>query len=93
MTNEEYKKIANIQGEIYTLEKLLEAMKGCSPSLGMDMKIKTGYSDMGHDIMRNIDLDGDIASEVFSDMRQIINNRLEKARKKFESIKIDGLLV
>lgn len=89
MTNEEYKKIASINGELSTLEDLLKTMKGCSPSSGMSIEVKTGYSDMGHDITRTIDMKNDIALDCFCAIRKVIESRLEVVQKKFDSIKVD----
>ena len=88
MTNEEYKNISSIKGELSTLEYLLKTMNGCSPSSGMSIEVKTGYSDMGHDITRTINMEDDIASDCFSEMRKVIESRLEIAQKKFDSIKV-----
>ena len=88
MTNEEYKNISRIKGELSALEDLLKTMKGCSPSSGMSIEVKTGYSDMGHDITRTINMEDDIASDCFSEMRKVIESRLEIAQKKFDSIKV-----
>ena len=89
MTNEEYEQIASINGELSALEDLLKTMKGCSPSSGMSIEVKTGYSDMGHDITRTIKMKDDIALDCFCAIRNVIEGKLEVVQKKFDSIKVD----
>ena len=91
MTDEQFKKLSKIQGEIHDLEELERSLDGCSPSLGMSINCKTGYSDMGHDIERHLNIKGDIALECWCAIRDLTRNRLTEMRKKFEKIKIEGV--
>lgn len=91
MKKEEFSKISRIHGELRSLEELIDKMKGCSPSSGMEVECKTGYSDMGRDITRTIKIDGDIALKCFSAMREVLEKSLIKAQKQFDAITINGL--
>lgn len=91
MKKEEFSKISKIHGELCSLEDVLEEMKGCSPSLGIEIKVKTGYSDMGRDITRTIKMEGDMASDCFGAMKDVIVRSLIEAQNLFEAITIKGL--
>lgn len=91
MTDEQFNKVLKIQGELHTLEKLDKSMNGCSPSSGFSMKCKTGYSEMGRDIERSIEMDGDTALECWCAMHEVIRTRLKEMRKRFIEIKIEGV--
>lgn len=91
MKKEEFSKISKIHGELCSLEEVLEEMKGCSPSLGIEMRLKTGYSEMGQDIIRIIKMKGDLASDCFGAMKDVIVRSLIEAQNSFEAITIKGL--
>lgn len=91
MNKEEFSEIANLHGQLCSLEELIDKMKGCSPSLGMEIKVKTGYSDMGLDITRSISMDGDIALKCFYAIGDVLKNSLIESEKAFKKIAVNGL--
>lgn len=91
MKKEEFSEIAKIHGELCTLEELLGLMRDCSPSSGMDIELKTGYSDMGRDITRKIRLKDDIALKCYGAIKDVLVRSLIEAQNLFEAITIKGL--
>lgn len=90
MNKEEFSEIAKIHGQICSLEEMIDTIRNCSPSLGLEIEMKTG-SDMGHDIPRRIRIKGDIGLNCFCAIKGVLENSLIEAQKAFEAITINGL--
>ena len=86
MDKELYEKAVTLQGEIKALEYELESTRDGSPNSGIEITVKTGYSDMGHDITRNMKLSGDMACDVWYLIRDVLKKRIHELEVEFEKL-------
>ncbi len=86
MKKQLYEKAVSIRCEIDDLQRQLDGCKQISPSSGLKISVKTGYSDMGKDIERHLSLRGDIALDVWCAARKVIEQRIQELEKEFEKL-------
>lgn len=70
-------------------EELQEQLKNLdkgSWGLGAEIKLKTGYSDMGHDFTTTVKLEKDIALEVLGAVKDIIERHIEMLNEEFNEL-------
>lgn len=86
MRIEYYNKANKIRNEISYLNELLDSTEDGSPSCGLVIVVKTGYSDMGHDITRSMQTRDDLATEIWCIVREHIKGKINKLETEFEEL-------
>ena len=86
MRIEYYNKANELRSKISYLNDLLDRTEGCSPSCGLEIIVKTGYSDMGHDITRSMQTRDDLATDIWYMVREHIKGKINKLETEFENL-------
>lgn len=81
-----YNKANKLRNEISYLNELLDSTEDGYPSCGLEIVVKTGYSDMGHDITRSMQTRDDLAMEIWHLVREHINGKINKLETEFEEL-------
>lgn len=68
------------------LKEQLNNLEAGAWGLGIKIEVKTGYSDMGRDFTRTIELKGDIGIEACSAIKEVILKSLEALDKEFKEL-------
>lgn len=84
MEKEYYEKARLLNNEIDNLKYLLKSTSNGSPSCGLEIIVKTGYSGMGHDL--NMKTRGDLSMEIWRMVREHIQSKIDKLEKEFEEL-------
>lgn len=86
MEKEYYEKARLLNNEIDNLKYLLKSTSNGSPSCGLEIIVKTGYSDMGRDLTCNMKTRDDLAIEIWRMVREHIQSKIDKLEKEFEEL-------
>lgn len=86
MDRGKFKRAAELNSEIDCLQSELNGRRDTSPQNGLEIKVKTAYSDMGRDIERTMRLRGDIASDVWFSIREMIEKRIKELEQEFDKL-------
>ena len=68
------------------LQEQLKNLAQGSWGLGAEIKLKTGYADMGHDFTTTVKLEKDIALEALGAVKDIINRHIDALDKEFNEL-------
>ena len=86
MRIEYYNKANKLRNEISYLNNLLDSTENGSPSHGLKIIVKTGYSDMGYDFTCEMETRGDLAMEIWCLVREHIKGKMNKLETEFEEL-------
>lgn len=86
MRIEHYNKANKLRNEISYLNNLLDSTENGSPSHGLNIIVKTGYSDMGHDITCEMETRDDLAMEIWRIVREHIKEKINILETEFEEL-------
>lgn len=86
MRIEYYNKAKELRSEIGYLNDLLDRTEDGSPSCGLEIIVKTGYSDMGRDITRSMQTRDDLATEIWRMVREHIKGKINNLETEFENL-------
>lgn len=68
------------------LQEQLKNLNQGSWGLGAEIKLKTGYADMGHDFTTTVKLEKDIALKALSAVKDIIERHIDVLDKEFKKL-------
>ena len=85
--HEQNKKAVEIKDKIFSLRKNLEDLKGGYWDK-TKIELKTGYSDMGMDIIRSTVFDEEIGYKIRDFITDIISNKIAELEKEFENLQL-----
>jgi len=85
MEEEKYKRAVEIKGKIFSLRRNLEDLKGGNWD-ETQIKLKTGYSDMGMDLTRSTVFDEEIGYKIRDFINDIIKKKIAELEKEFENL-------
>lgn len=86
MEQEKYKRAVEIKNKIGSLQKNLKDLKGGYWDK-ICIELKTGYSDMGRDIItRSTVFDEEIGYKIRDFINDIISNKIAELEKEFENL-------
>ena len=86
MDQEKYKRAVEIKDKISSLQRNLEDLKGGYWNKTC-IELKTGYSDMGRDIItRSTVFDEEIGYKIRDFITDIISNKIAELEKEFENL-------
>jgi hypothetical protein len=85
MEEEKYKRALEIKGKIFSLQRNLEDLKGGYWDK-VRIELKTGYSDMGMDIVRSTVFDEEIGIQLHNFIVDTINKKIDDLEKEFEAL-------
>jgi hypothetical protein len=85
MEEEKYKRALEIKGKIFSLQRNLEDLKGGYWD-EVRIELKTGYSDMGMDIVRSTVFDEEIGIQLHNFIVDTINKKIDDLEKEFEAL-------
>ena len=81
-----FKIAEKLQLEISELKEQLEHIDEGAWSLGVELVLKTGYSDMGRDYTTKAAFKEDITIEICQAVKDVVSRRIEALEKEFKEL-------
>ena len=81
-----FKIAEKLQLEISELKEQLEHIDEGAWRLGVELVLKTGYSDMGRDYTTKAAFKEDITSEICQAVKEVVSRRIEALEKEFKEL-------
>lgn len=81
-----FDKAQEIQDSKQELEEQLKKLKRGSWGLGIKIKLKTGYADMGRDLTVDVELEKDISVEICAAIQNIISRHIDALNVEFKKL-------
>lgn len=86
MDREKYEIAKIITSEIEDLKRELKSLDGSQWTSGVQLEVKTGYSDMGRDLKARATFNGIVGTAIGNAVRAIVENRISQLEKQFNDL-------
>lgn len=86
MDREKYEIAKIITSEIEDLKRELKSLDGSQFTSGVQLEVKTGYSDIGRDLKARANFNGIVGTAIGNAVRTIVENRISQLEKKFNDL-------
>lgn len=86
MEKEKYEIAKIITSEIEDLKRELKSLDGSQWTSGVQLEVKTGYSDMGRDLTARATFNGIVGTAIGNAVRAIVENRISQLEKQFNDL-------
>lgn len=86
MDKEKFERAKLIANEIEDLKSELKSLEGARWTQGVNLKVKTGYLDMGMDLHARANFDKEVGRRIGGAVRTIVENRIKELEEEFKSL-------